>query len=61
MIVQVNLLTDDGQLIARREGDAMSPLNFRTLAEVPLEDKRFRLYGWVYQPQTVLKPLEPTR
>lgn len=61
MIVRVDLLDDNGELIVRKEGDAMKPLQFRTHPEMPLQDSRFKLYGWVYEPKVVLKPLEPTR
>jgi hypothetical protein len=61
MLVRIDLLDNDGQVIARKEGDAMQPLSFRTHAEVPLEDARFRYYGFSYAPLVVLKPLETTR
>jgi hypothetical protein len=61
MIVRIDILDNEYNLIARKEGPAMSPLNFRTLAERPLEDKRFWLYGFSYTPITKIKPLEPTR
>ena len=61
MLVRVDLLDDTGELIVRKEGDAMKPLDFRIHGELPLEDKRFKLFGWTYQPLTALKPLEPTR
>jgi hypothetical protein len=61
MIVRVTLLDDFGMVLSEREGNAMSPLDFKTPTDRPFEDKRFKFYGFVYQPIVVLKPLEPTR
>ena len=61
MIVRIDIMDDDLTLIARKEGDACQPMYFRTLAERPLADTRFWIYGYAYTPIVKRKPLEPTR
>lgn len=61
MKIRFELVNDKGETELFLEEDAMKPSSFRTHPERPLQDSKFKLYGFSYQPQVVLKPLEPTR
>ncbi len=53
--VEIRLFNDAGEVVAEQIGSAINPVQWKAPYEKPLVEGEYSLYGFIYQPQVVLR------
>lgn len=60
MRVEIIVYDDDEKTVAFATEDACKPITWRTHYDKPIQNPKFKFFGFTYQPIVTKQPLEPT-
>lgn len=53
--VVIQIIDENGVILANHEADAMHPTQYKRNPDQPIEDVKYKLFGFTYQPHVMLK------